>query len=97
MSVLEVGVNNVAEVQGQEGDAEEEANGEEAAKEGGGQVIAAERLEALRKSLDDAWDHSTELEAQIADGAEIELDRASVREIRGFVVAALVRMRETKA
>jgi hypothetical protein len=60
-------------------------------------VSAADRLEALRKSLDDAWDHSTELEDQIADGAEVELDRASVREIRGFVVAALGRMREVKA
>jgi hypothetical protein len=60
-------------------------------------VHSAERLEALRKSLDDAWDHSTELEDQIADGAEVELDRASVREIRGFVVAALGRMRDAKA
>jgi hypothetical protein len=62
-------------------------------QEGGGQVIAAQRLEALRKSLDDAWNHSTELEDQIADGAAVELDRASVREIRGFVVAALGRVR----
>jgi hypothetical protein len=66
-------------------------------QEGGGQVIAAQRLEALRKSLDDAWNHSTELEDQIADGAEVELDRASVREIRAFVLAALGRVREAKA
>jgi hypothetical protein len=69
-------------------DAEEEARG---------RVSAAERLEALRKSLEDAWDHSTKLEDQIADGAENELDRASVREIRGFVLAALGRMREVDA
>jgi hypothetical protein len=69
------------------------ADAQETVEERGGQVTAAERLEALRKSLDDAWDHSTELEDQIADGAEVELDRASVREIRGFVVAALGRVR----
>jgi hypothetical protein len=66
-------------------------------QEGGGQVIAAQRLEGLRKSLDDAWNQSTELEDQIADGAEVELDRASVREIRAFVLAALGRVREAKA
>jgi hypothetical protein len=76
-----------------------EVNGDRATQEeeAGGQVSAAERLEALRKSLDAAWDHSTELEDRIADGAEVELDRASVREIRGFVLAALGRMREVKA